>query len=358
MENLEKLKNHLTYLNTECSPSHLFNNLQINDKHILFIHNSEAQPRIITVDKKLLTESQTNDKLKQHINKLNNNETSDMILFKSVQLLDTYYIAVGLYGGFKLWSSDGSRLLFNIPCKIKKNDKPYAFTAITEFKSNHKNKHYDSLIVADNYGQIFLVTGSGSNWKGKIIYANEISSNILTPTAISAGLNLNTNYICIGYETGDVLILKLKNDNSKAELIQTIPCLNNLPCLSMGVIETSDNNFYLLNAYLNGEIRIYKTNMSSSPDKFFLISILGAHIRMITALTIYKNYFITAGDDCYVNIWKLDKNENVTLESSHELPDRMPIGVQINHKSESFDLLVGCYDNTELIIIHNPLSLN
>lgn len=347
MENSDKMKNLLSHVNTECSPSHLFNNLQVTDRNIMYIHNSEAQPRIITVDKRLLTETKSDEKIHQYVNKLNNNETSDMLLFKSVQLIDSFYIAVGLYGGFKLWSVDGSRLLFNIPCKIKTNDKPYAFTAISEFRSNHKNKQYDSIVCGDNYGQIFLVTGSGSNWKGKIIFTKENCKD--TPTAITSGLNMN--YICIGYENGEVLILKLKGDASKEELVYKISCPYNLPCLALGVIENLDGNFYVLGSFLNGEVRIYKTNSSLSPDKFYLFSTLGAHIRMINSLITYKNYFITAGDDCYVNVWRLDKNENIFLESSHEIRDKMPVGLVLNHKTDVTDLIVACYDNTQLVKI-------
>ena len=40
------------YVNTDCSPSHLFNNLSIYEKKIIYIHNSEIQPRIIVIDAK------------------------------------------------------------------------------------------------------------------------------------------------------------------------------------------------------------------------------------------------------------------------------------------------------------------
>ena len=42
----------IRYINTDCSPSHLPNNLSISKKHILYIHNSESQPRVIMVDRK------------------------------------------------------------------------------------------------------------------------------------------------------------------------------------------------------------------------------------------------------------------------------------------------------------------
>ena len=41
----------LSIIQTDCSPSHLFNNLSYCNKNLLFIHNSEIQPRIIIIDK-------------------------------------------------------------------------------------------------------------------------------------------------------------------------------------------------------------------------------------------------------------------------------------------------------------------
>lgn len=47
VERIDKLKNYVT----DCSPSHLFNNLSNSENSIIYIHNSESQPRIITVNK-------------------------------------------------------------------------------------------------------------------------------------------------------------------------------------------------------------------------------------------------------------------------------------------------------------------
>jgi WD40 repeat protein len=272
-----------------------------------------------------------------------------MTVIKCIQLLDTFYVAVGLYGGFKLFSIDGSRLLFNIPCKVKVLEKPYAFTVVTGYKINPLNNQFDSLICGDNYGQVFLVTGSGTNWKGRIIYTNMEG---LTPTAMASGINFTS--ISIGYETGEVIALKLSNDGLTADVIDKIPSPANLPCLAMGVMDsgiTNGDGCYLINCFLNGEVRIYKNLKTSSTDKLVLLSILGAHLRLITSLAIHKNYFITAGDDCFVNIWKLDQEENISLESSHELKDKMPVGVAFNIKTDSTDVIACCYDNTYLAVI-------
>ena len=45
-------------IQTNSSPSHLFNNLTINDNNLYFIHNSESQPRVMSVDKKFLETQQ------------------------------------------------------------------------------------------------------------------------------------------------------------------------------------------------------------------------------------------------------------------------------------------------------------
>lgn len=347
MEQLIKQNNLISYVNTDISPSHLINNLTYTNNHLMYIHNSEAQPRIITVDKKLFYETRPEEMIAHHVKILNNKETNEMTIIKCIQLADTFYVAVGLYGGFKLFSVDGSRLLFNIPCKIKVLEKPYAFTAITGFKMNATNKQYDSIVCGDNYGQIFLVTGSGSNWKGKLIHTNVDG---LTPTAMTSGLSCNS--ISIGYETGEVIVLKLESNGVTAEVIDKIASPANLPCLEIGVIEPKNSvSMYLINCFLNGEVRIYKNTKLSSSDKLVLVSVLGAHIRLITSLAIYKNYFITAGDDCFVNIWKLDDEENISLQSSHELKDRMPVGVAFNVNTDATDVIACCYDNTYLAVI-------
>jgi len=41
----------IRYVNTDCSPSHLSNNISITKKHVFYIHNSETQPRVIMVDR-------------------------------------------------------------------------------------------------------------------------------------------------------------------------------------------------------------------------------------------------------------------------------------------------------------------
>jgi WD40 repeat protein len=331
-----KISESLKYINTECSPSHLFNNLSLTDKSIMYIHNSEAQPRVIVVDKKLLHE---NESIQTYVNKLNGSETNEMIYVRCVFLQGMYYVAVGLYGGFKLWSSDGNRLLFNIPSKVRTTEKPYAFTSISEYKVNSKVTGYDSLICGDNYGQIFLVTGSSQNWRAKLLY----SYDGVTTTAITSGLN--TDLICVGFETGEVYLLRLKNDNL-VEVAAKLDAGNNLPCLVMGVIDNKIKSVLAV-GYVNGEVKLY--NLSS--NSFELLFSISAHIRNINSLTTYNNYLVTSGDDCYVNIWKLNNEDNISITASYELNDKMPVGVAISeNKDGTVDLIACCYDNTSLAL--------
>ena len=52
MDNTSKQKESITFINTECSPSHLSNNINTSKSNIAYIHNSESTPRIILVNKK------------------------------------------------------------------------------------------------------------------------------------------------------------------------------------------------------------------------------------------------------------------------------------------------------------------
>jgi len=328
------MENNITnirYINTETSPSHLVNNLTTSDKFIYFIHNSETLPRIMVVDKNILKDSDS-ENYSKYVNKFNSNETNEMLVVKCVNLKGTYYMAVGLYGGFKLLSIDGSRLLFQIPTKVKTNDKPYAFTAITEYGDS-------SIISVDNYGQLFNISGSGVNWRSKLIYSKD--GGTCTAVCSSPG----TQHICVGYENGEVFIFKHINE-AQTEVVAKLDSLTYLPCLSMAVMESEIN--ILACCYLNGEVMLH--NLSD----FQLLSSFGAHIRMITNIIAYKDCFITCGDDCFVNIWKIDNQNNLKVIGNYELSDKMPIGVAINNENNGkVDLIVTMFDNTVLGLIEN-----
>lgn len=113
----------------DCAPSYLTNNLTQSEDYLFFIHNSESQPRIMKINKEIFNSSSSGN-----VSIFTTNETSEMLFCKCIKLNNINYLAVGLYGGFKLWSIDGARLLFQIPAKNKIEGKIYAFVSICEFK--------------------------------------------------------------------------------------------------------------------------------------------------------------------------------------------------------------------------------
>ena len=338
MERLNKsetLTAKVTYFNTDCSPSHLFNNLTTTDKSLLFIHNSEVQPRIITVDHKLFSE-EISDKISTYVSKFNSNETNEMLTIKCLYLNSVFYLAVGLYGGFKLWSSDGNRLLFQIPAKVKDAEKPYAFSSICEFASQ-EGKPADAILCGDNFGQLFLVVGYGQIWRSKLIYTNE---NIAI-TSITA----KNEIVSIAYENGEIHLIKIKGDFLNGSPTKIINPLK-LPSLTTSIISLESKSI-LVAGYLNGEVKLFDLNNGN------LLSSVNAHLRMINSLQTYRNYLITLGDDCQCNIFKITSEEGeIKLVSNFELPDRMPVGLVIITKSNFFDLVISIYDSTELALVN------
>ena len=119
---------------------------------------------------------------------------------------------------------------------------------------------------------------------------------------------LKTEYISVAFETGEVYIFNIKNDNL-VQVAAKFDNFNNLPCLTMATLETGSKNVLAL-GHLNGEVRIY--NLSAEAN-FNMICSFGEHLTMINQIVSYKDYLITCGDDCFVNVWKIntsDDNEN------------------------------------------------
>lgn len=278
---------------------------------------------------------------KGYTNKLNISETCEMLIAKYVIVEDNLYIAVGLYGGFKLWAKDGSRLFFNIPCKVDNKEKLYAFTTITEYNNI-------GIICGDNYGQVFLVNYSNNNWKSKIIY----SFSGFSVTSLAAN---NKGNICVGFETGKIFILENPSNTSNNEcckVLSKFDDINNLPVTTLVTIEF-DKVSYFIGSFVNGQVKIYVNNNDNnfSSDLIFTLS---AHLRNINSLISYKNYFITAGDDCFINIWKLNNEKEISLIESIETTDKMPIGLEydINNKL----LLIAFFDTLSLSSISIDLK--
>jgi WD40 repeat protein len=171
----------------------------------------------------------------------------------------------------------------------------------------------------------------------------------IATTACCSGFN--TDIIAVGFETGEIVLLKLKSDN----VVETLAKLDNyynLPSLSMAVIHINLKNILVI-GYLNGEIRLH--NLSSNYE---LMLSLGAHLRLITHVSAYNDYFITCGDDCYVNIWKLDKDDKILNKGNFELCDKMPVGACVLERENTgntqiLDLLVSVYDSSNLVLIQN-----
>jgi len=132
---------------------------------------------------------------------------------------------------------------------------------------------------------------------------------------------------------------------------------NNLPYLTMATLETGSKNVLALGC-LNGEVRIY--NLSAEAN-FNLICSFGAHLRMINQIVSYKDYLITCGDDCFVNVWKIntsDDNENkVSIVYNYEFSHKMPVGVSVlkdaENNTNNKNILVSFFDNTKLGLIKN-----
>lgn len=245
-----------------------------------------------------------------------------MLKAKYIPMNNTYYIAVCLYGGFKLWSNDGSRLIYQIPCKVKQLDKPYAFTAVMHYKYNT----FDNIIAADNYGSAYIIGGSGLNWKSRLLYNYESG----TTTALA----YYNDDIILSYETGEIHVIKLKSESS-IEIKTKLDNPSNLPCLTLTIINKPVPR--LAAGYANGEIRIYDLST------YKLAFTIAAHLRIITSLTSYDKYLISCGDDCYVNVWKCE--DSIDIHRNIEIPDRMHVGLQVYENKGKAELFITSYDS-------------
>lgn len=320
-------------IQTNSSPSHLFNNLTINDNNLYFIHNSESHPRVMSVDKKFL---ETQQNINTSVKSFNNSETNEMLFVKAVKIKGTNYIGIGLYGGFKLWSNDGNRLLFQIPTKVQKPNRPYAFTSLCEFIINNSNEN-DSIICGDNYGQIFLVSGQGSNWKSKII--NQQQSGI---TSISSIPGFNS--ICATYDNCQISFLKLDNGDcitlkhfKEEQLSVTSAC-----------VKGTNGKYYAGCGFINGELKIYGFESLSCEIA------IASHLRGINSVLGRNNSFVCISDDGCVNIWDINFDlKKVSVQKNIQIEDKMLVGVE--YEPNKRELYLTSYDFPEIIIIENVI---
>ncbi len=380
----------IRYVTTDCSPSHLPNNMTLSKKHVFYIHNSETQPRVIMIDReykiilkslkyfikkkniffyyfnRLLKEvDPTQDLITKNVSKLSNTEDNEMLRVKVLDLNGTLVSAIGLYGGLKLYSYDGSRLFFNIPCKIKQLEKPYLFQAISEYYNYGNNtpaeepkfKGYPchGILCADSYGQIFLISGSNLNYKSKLLYHN------IGITATDIICDYKTGIFSCAFETGEIYVLKIKDENIVENLIK-FDNIDNLPCLSLSNLYTKKYN-YLAAAYLNGEIRVYLNkysamNKGNNEKGFDFVYSIFSNLRMINSLCSYNNYLASCSDDCFINIWRINDNGEINIIGNYEISDKMPLAAEFSLNSNGkMNLIATCFDTPSLTLIEG-LNLN
>ena len=327
--------------NIEAAPSHLFNNLAMDHKWLYFIHNSESKPRIISINKSYLDVNNNDENKKICSLPLSVNETNEMLIAKVITFNDNIsYIAVGLYGGFKLWSRDGSRLLFQIPAKTQQT-KPYAFLSITEYQMNSNEQHgkYDSILCGDNYGQLFLVSGQLSKWKSKLIYNN---NNTMGITSIAA--TTNGQYVGLTFDKNSIALITINN----TEMKNNVPIKENALALTSGIVtsNTNENNQYFCCGFINGEIKVYDFITNTA------LFCIHSNLRIINALTTYKNNIFSVGDDGSLNVWSVDFDSmEFALKCNEVYDDRMLVGIVYDETSKR--IFSTAYDFNELICLTN-----
>ena len=332
--------NHKIY-NIECSPSYIINNLSQSKDSIYFIHNSQSFPRVLVINKKLLKEKNTNNKC---MSVLNSSEKNEMIFVKSILIKEVEYIAVGLYNGFKLWNKDGNRLLHQISYSnnTNKKNKIYAFICCAQylFERNDFQSSPDSIISGDNYGNLFLIFGSKSNWKNAKIFSSENSETIL-----SIATNIEIEEFGISLDNGNVLIMKIKK--GKCDLIKKFEENGkNIIAVNSVIFSKEDKGeFFLGCGFINGEIRIY-----SLKDYNWKFSI-NSNLRSIGPMIVRNSCEIIVGsDDGQINIWKYDNKKNsIILKNNLLFEDKMIVGLA--YDNEENILYANSYDYPEIIAI-------
>ena len=332
-------KNISTY-NIECSPSYLINNLSISKDSLYFIHNSQSFPRVIVINKNSLEKEAKNNS----ISVLNSSEKNEMLFIKSITLKDAEYIAIGLYHGFKLWNKEGNRLLFQISNPTINKTKIYAFTCCSEFLLNTEkiNDNFpDSILSADNYGQLYIIYGSKSNWKNSKIFTTKNAESI-----ISIGANIDINIFGITLDNGDILLLKSEKGN--CTLIKTFEGnKQNISVNAVIFLKKDKSEFFLGCGFINGEIRIY------SLKEYNLKFSINSNLRSVGPMVIKdNNEILTWSDDGQIIIWKYDDNKDkIVLKNNFLFEDKMIVGLA--YDKDNNNLYFCCYDFPEIASISN-----
>ena len=327
----------ISIYNIECSPSYIINNLSISKDSLYFIHNSQSFPRVIVIKKDSLKKEEKNNS----ISVLNSSEKNEMLFIKSITLKDAEYIAVGLYNGFKLWNKEGNRLLFQISNPTINKNKIYAFTCCSEFLLNSEkiNDYPDSIISADNYGQLYVIYGSKSNWKSSKLFTTKNAESIL-----SIGANIEINIFGITIDNGDVLLFK--NEKGNCKLIKNFEGDKQIISVNSVVFSKKDKSEYFLGCgFINGEIRIY------SLKDYNLKFSINSNLRSVGPMFVKgNNEIITGSDDGQINIWEYDDNKNkIILKNNILFEDKMIVGLAYDKNNNN--LYVSCYDFPEIICV-------
>ena len=325
MENIDIFK-------VDCTPSFLPNNLCNNSNSLFYIHNSEAMPRIMVVDKKYFDDINQ----QQYLENFNSSEKNEMLFAKVININNINYIANGLYGGFKLWSIDGKRIFFQIPAKNKIEGRIYAFTSICEFNTDNSKNEFDCFLCGDNYGQIFIVSGEKFRWKSKHIYGINNKETILS---ISSYIDYNCVGVCI--DNGNVLILKVEKD--KSDKLKEFNNEKNISLVS-SIIKNDYKDYYLGCGFVNGEIKIYNMN------KLTLSYTINSHLRGINTLIGVNSCFISGAEDGAINIWKVG-NKKIELRNNLVFEDKNIVG--ITYDEDKRCIFANAYDYQEIIRISN-----
>ena len=327
----------ISIYNIECSPSYIINNLSISKDSLYFIHNSQSFPRVIVIKKDSLKKEERNNS----ISVLNSSEKNEMLFIKSITLKDAEYIAVGLYNGFKLWNKEGNRLLFQISNPTINKNKIYAFTCCSEFLLNSEkiNDYPDSIISADNYGQLYVIYGSKSNWKSSKLFTTKNAESIL-----SIGANIEINIFGITIDNGDVLLFK--NEKGNCKLIKNFEGDKQIISVNSVVFSKKDKSEYFLGCgFINGEIRIY------SLKDYNLKFSINSNLRSVGPMLVKGNNEIIIGsDDGQINIWEYDDNKDkIILKNNILFEDKMIVGLAYDKNNNN--LYVSCYDFPEIICV-------
>ena len=175
-------------------------------------------------------------------------------------------------------------------------------------------------------------------------------------TSIDIICDYKSGVIACAFENGDIFIFKIiKIEDKNINIIAKFINIDNLPCLSLAnLYNKNSTSSFFAGGFLNGEIKLFRRNISKGEIKYDLYTTINSHLRMINSLTSYKNYLVSCGDDCFINIWKLDEKDEFSINSNIEITDKMPVGVEFIYNDDKKISLIGtCFDNPAIMIIEN-----